>query len=84
MPFFQSVANYLAGEFPDSRVRMHDPGGGRAMGTVVAPVFQGLYEEDRLRLVWDKLHSRFGPEATNIGVLLLFTPSEEAALQKAN
>ena len=84
MPFSQTVANFLDQQFPGSQIRMHDPGGDRAMGTIISSDFQGLYEEARLQLVWGHLRTHFGAQATRIGVLLLFTPGEEASLKKSN
>jgi acid stress-induced BolA-like protein IbaG/YrbA len=56
---------------------------GHYTGTVIAPEFDQMTHLARQRAIWQQIREQLGAQATQIGMLLLYSPEEaEAAVEE--
>lgn len=53
---------------------------GRYTGRVIAPEFDEMTHLARQRAVWKQIREQLGPQATEVGMLLLYSPEEADAV----
>lgn len=49
---------------------------GRVSGFIAHPTFSRYAVPDRRKMLWDRLRAHFGERASQIGILLLYSPEE--------
>jgi acid stress-induced BolA-like protein IbaG/YrbA len=64
---------------PEARIEL-EVISGRLSGTVIAEEFDDWSHLERQRKIWESIRASMGTEATQVGMLLLYSPEEADAV----
>lgn len=79
----ERVTTILQGSFAGIELQLEEMSNGRVTGSAVWDGFDNLDQVDRQQKVRDALRKELGPGASQVGVILTYTPDELHAMQAA-
>ena len=79
MALQQAVENAIQEVAPQAQFHL-EVRNGHVTGEVVAPEFEHLTHLERQKQIWERIRLELGPDAVNVGILLLYSPEEAAAV----
>lgn len=71
----KSLETAILQGFPSAKFEIQLEGG-HYSGAVIADEFEKLTPLERQQAIWEKIRESLGAEATQVGILLLYTPEE--------